>query len=165
MKKALVIGVTLLATLMIVFSVTAQPAEANTIIGECGGYVVSLGETGYFAEGWQGAIFVGTDANDEILGTQGADLILALPGNDVIRGFSGNDVICGGAGVDKLHGMNGHDILIGEAGVDTIFGGNGDDIMTGGAGPDKFIGGGGTDTATDFDTKDGDRQFQVEILD
>lgn len=165
MKRILVIGIALLAALMIIFSVTAQPAEATTVIGECGGYTVTLGDAGYFAQGWSGVIFVGTDKNDKILGTQGADLILALPGNDIVRGFSGSDVICGGAGVDKLHGMNGNDILIGEAGVDTIFGGNGNDIMTGGAGPDKFIGGGGTDTATDFDEKDGDRQYQVEVFD
>jgi hypothetical protein len=44
----------------------------------------------------------GTDKNDNLLGTFGADYIKGGAGNDQIAGFSGNDIVDGGDGSDTL---------------------------------------------------------------
>ena len=76
------------------------------------------------------AIINGTNASEEIIGTELADTISGwaitnLPGdqgpvddNDSLFGFAGNDILNGG---------NGHDFLIGDTGLDTLYGGNGND--------------------------------------
>ena len=108
---------------------------------------------------------VGTEENDSITGTAGADLVLGVNGSDVIGAAGGNDLVCGGNGNDTmtggadddtLDGGNGNDTLRGEAGADILRGGNGDDTLTGGTGADQFSGGSGADTATDVTAGDGD---------
>jgi len=87
----------------------------------------------------------GTAAGEQLLGTNGRDLIHGLGGNDTIFGFGGDDKFDGGDGDDYLSGGNGsfsgsgNDILIGGAGVDTLVGEDGDDLLLGGAGNDKYI--------------------------
>jgi Ca2+-binding RTX toxin-like protein len=78
------------------------------------------------------AIFIGTNGNDTLNGTNFFDRILGGVGNDVIRGFGGDDVISGGRGNDIVNGGAGDDRLDGGAGGDVIFGGTGDDVISGG---------------------------------
>jgi Ca2+-binding RTX toxin-like protein len=108
---------------------------------------------------------VGTDTNETLNGTEGADVIFGKNGNDTINGLGGNDLLCGGNGVgtisggegdDTLDGANGNDILKGDAGNDILRGSLGNDTLTGGANADQFSGGAGTDTATDFNAGEGD---------
>ena len=79
---------------------------------------------------------VGTDGDDVLRGTNGADVIMGLGGDDRIDGLNGDDVICGGAGDDDLRGSNGVDTLLGGFGEDDLSGGNGDDRLVGGPGRD-----------------------------
>jgi uncharacterized protein len=120
------------------------------------------------------AVQVGTDADEALTGTAGADLILGAPGDDTLDGLGGADVLCGGNGADTLNGGDGSDALDAEKGNDTLSGGDGNDILRGGpggdslfgnagndtltgdAGPDSFSGGAGTDTNTDFTPSQGD---------
>ena len=71
-------------------------------------------------------------------GTNGNDVIVGTTGADTINGGNGNDMICGapdGAttdGGDTINGGNGDDFIVGFLGNDTITGGNGDDGLVGG---------------------------------
>ena len=73
---------------------------------------------------------VGTESDDEIRGTRGADVIAGLGGDDELRGRRGDDIIDGGAGDDKVKG---------DAGDDVLNGGVGSDIYDGGVGADTFV--------------------------
>lgn len=73
--------------------------------------------------------FSGTDANDLIIGSAAADLIVDI---------NGNDCILGGGGDDTLEGGLGDDVILGGPGNDAIDGGLGTDICYGGPGLDTF---------------------------
>ncbi|MGI9622051.1 MAG: PQQ-dependent sugar dehydrogenase [Acidimicrobiales bacterium] len=117
--------------------------------------------------------FVGTDADEVIMGTPGADdihggggadLICGLGGADILRGGfgrdqiragrggdtvlggPGNDIIIGGPGNDELHGNGGADDISGSRGADVISGGAGHDRGAGGPGPDAVSGDNGRDS-------------------
>jgi Ca2+-binding RTX toxin-like protein len=95
------------------------------------------------------ATIVGTDGDDNIVGTEKADVIWAGPGDDTIHGGLGNDIVCGGAGDDLIHGGRGNDWLLGEAGTDRLFGDLGDDHVGGGSGDEDEVSGGlGIDTVS-----------------
>ena len=92
-------------------------------------------------------VIVGTDKNETLNGTSGADLIFGLLGRNTINGLGSSDLLCGGNGVDTLNGGEGDD---------TLYGNRGDDTLTGGPGVDFFSGGQGCDTVTDFTPGQGD---------
>ena len=71
--------------------------------------------------------------------------ITGSDGNDNLLGSSGADVLIGCAGNDSLDGGGGADVL-----ADTFFNcaGSGNDTFDGGTGPDSILGGPGTDTVT-----------------
>lgn len=54
----------------------------------------------------------GTESDDEIFGTTGADIISALDGNDSIYADAGDDLLDGGSGDDSLIGGTGSDTYI-----------------------------------------------------
>ena len=85
------------------------------------------------------SVEIGTRGNDEIVGTDAADIIIGRSGDDTLSGMGGDDILLGGRGAD---------VLIGGDGNDKVIGGSGDDAITGGAGGDKIIGGSGDDTIT-----------------
>ncbi|MEA2626861.1 MAG: serralysin, partial [Candidatus Binatota bacterium] len=105
----------------------------------------------------------GTEGDDVLIGTAGADVILGRGGDDSIYGNGGADTICGGdgddrisaggagdvihggRGADQIAGNSGDDILLGDVGDDVIHGGSGDDILIGQGGTDALIGGAGAD--------------------
>ena len=126
---------------------------------------------------------VGTNGDDVIKGTSGADTLHLLKGddkgygrggNDIIlgdeTGAGGNDFVSGGAGSDRLFGMAGKDTVNGDSGNDVVHGGDGVDVMNGGAGNDTlddaprggasagdhFNGGAGND---DIYSRDGKRDY------
>jgi Ca2+-binding RTX toxin-like protein len=89
----------------------------------------------------------GTDGNDNLIGTDFADIsIFGYAGDDTIRGKGGDDIIDAGAGDDWIYGEDGNDTMLGRDGRDIFYGGNGDDVAWGEAGNDWMWGGSGIDT-------------------
>jgi Ca2+-binding RTX toxin-like protein len=78
------------------------------------------------------------------------DTFIGSTANDHLLGFAGIDKLQGGNGNDTLDGGSDNDVVNGEAGNDSLLGGTGDDQLTGGAGEDTMDGGDGSDTY-DFD--------------
>ncbi|RCW80816.1 beta strand repeat-containing protein [Paracoccus lutimaris] len=72
----------------------------------------------------------GSNYDDRLLGSGGANILNAGNRNDVVIGAAGNDVLYGGTGNDTLDGGTGNDVLWGQAG---------NDILTGGTGADQFV--------------------------
>ena len=108
---------------------------------------------------------VGTDLDDTLTGTAGADLLIGLQGHDTLSGLGDGDLLCGGNGADTLSGGDGDDTLEGDRGIDTLSGGDGNDVLrggqgddslTGGDGADAFSGGPGVDANLDLTPGDGD---------
>ena len=101
----------------------------------------------------------GDDGDNEIIGTNSADVLRGLGGNDTLRGLGGNDQLFGDLGDDILFGGAGNDQLFGGGGEDSLFGGEGEDILSAtwmapfalalGFNPDEILidGGDGIDTA------------------
>ena len=80
----------------------------------------------------------GSNFNDTLTGTSGANQL---------HGGEGNDVIKGGGGDDFLDGGNGNDIIVSSIwGTSTLDGGAGDDTFKGVGHADTIIGGAGSDT-------------------
>ncbi len=71
----------------------------------------------------------GSNANELILGTAGADNLNA---------GSGNDCIIGGDSGDSLSGGGGNDVILGGLGDDSLRGDQGSDVCYGGPGNDSF---------------------------
>ncbi|NNE11440.1 MAG: hypothetical protein HKN41_04260 [Ilumatobacter sp.] len=109
-------------------------------------------------------LILGTDGDDELVGTNGNDLIVGLEGDDEIDGRGGDDVIIGCNGEDDIDGGSGDDFIFGDnpifgdleapggddeihagSGNDTVFGGPGDDDIEGGNGDDELFGQPGND--------------------
>lgn len=104
------------------------------------------------------------DADNEIWGHAGDDIIDGGGGNDVIFCGSGADYAWGGDGLDVIYGESGSDEMNGAAGDDWLMGGSGDDeldgdegndLLIGGSGNDSLDGGSGTDTANYGDSDSG----------
>lgn len=87
----------------------------------------------------------GGAGDDQIAGEGGTDSLFGEAGNDTIYGGSAVDKIDGGDGNDKLYGLGGNDIITGGAGDDTAFGGDNDDIIYGNDGSDTLYGENGND--------------------
>ncbi len=99
------------------------------------------------------------DGNDVVVGGDGDDHIIGGAGNDVIYAGAGNDIVFAGNGNDIVFGGSGNDRLFGEAGNDTLLGEQGNDLLAGGAGEDILRGGAGDDTLLgdeDDDTLEGE---------
>lgn len=92
------------------------------------------------------AIFMGDDTDENIVGTEGRDLISGAGGNDTLSGRGGNDFIDGGDGDDVISGGDGDDVIYGGSGDDIIRGDRGNDSIEGQEGLDTLDGGEGVDT-------------------
>jgi Ca2+-binding RTX toxin-like protein len=131
----------------------------------------------------------GTNDDDQIVGTAGADIIYAKDGDDEVQAQSGDDIIYGqddddtlqgGSGSDRIYGLDGDDFLYGDTGGNLLTGGGGNylgggkgndvlvgfvdsDVMKGGPGRDYFDCNEGTDQILDFnpdeDTKTQNCEF------
>ncbi|MEG4497977.1 calcium-binding protein [Microcoleus sp. F10-C6] len=103
-------------------------------------------------------LFIGDAADNNVTGTEFADIFSGGLGVDLFNGGAGNDSISGGAGNDSLFGNAGSDTLNGDEGNDTLIGGLGTNVLNGGAGADQFtfLGttAGGGDVITDYSIAD-----------
>lgn len=91
-------------------------------------------------------LLIGTVDGDDMDGRGGNDLITGLEDDDLLAGGTGSDVVRGGTGDDTVNGGAGDDLLFGEGGADIMEGGLGDDRLTGAGGADTLFGGDGEDT-------------------
>jgi Ca2+-binding RTX toxin-like protein len=82
----------------------------------------------------------GTESGDGTDTLSGFENILGSAYDDNLTGTDEANIITGGEGVDIIFGGAGDDILRGEAGNDTLVGGEGDDILSGGLGDDVLEG-------------------------
>ncbi len=99
------------------------------------------------------------DADNQLIGLGGDDVLKAGRGDDLLLGGTGRDALWGRAGDDVLAGDQGNDVLYGGTGNDRLTGGAGRDVLHGGAGADVFV----FDTATDSGpgyTRDSIRDFR-----
>ncbi len=101
-----------------------------------------------------GGGIIGTSGDDNLIGTNGSDIIRGLGGNDTLRGGNSNDILYGSDGNDLLEGGNSNDTLYGDRGNDTLLGGNGNDNLYGGDGNDYLDGGNDNDTLYGGDGND-----------
>ncbi|MDA8254092.1 MAG: hypothetical protein M0Z99_00375 [Betaproteobacteria bacterium] len=84
-------------------------------------------------------------SGEEIIGTDGKDLILGKNGNNIVKGLGGDDVIFEDGGNDIIDAGDGNDIVYSGADNDLVMGGNGDDAIYAGLGSDVVFGGDGHD--------------------
>ncbi len=95
-----------------------------------------------------GEELVGSDGDDVLVGGPDDDRIAGGAGDDTLIGAGGDDILDGGPGNDTLDGGPGHDVLVGDEGNDTLLGGPGNDRLDGGPGDDQIDGGAGDDVTT-----------------
>ena len=87
----------------------------------------------------------GNGADNEMIGTEGANFLQGGGGNDTLTGNGGDDRLSAGAGQDDLDGGEGNDNLDGGTGRDELAGGEGSDTLNGGDDDDALLGGTGAD--------------------
>ena len=85
------------------------------------------------------------NANKNIFGTPGNDVLVGTNGENTIIGFGGNDRIYGCGGNDSIIGNDGRNRIFGGSGNDSINGGRNNDLIVGGSGRDAINGSGGRD--------------------
>lgn len=152
-----------------VFTIVVYGKEGNDTIDLSGGFVGFTNQVRVFASGGDnddqifgppaitipptGHTLRGDDGNDEIVGSNGDDIIEG-GGNDIedrLSGGAGNDTIygCGPSpevdGQDRIRGGTGNDILYGNGGEDDIGGGDHDDWIYGNEQDDTLVGDEGRD--------------------
>jgi Ca2+-binding RTX toxin-like protein len=71
----------------------------------------------------------GTDAADDLVGTDQEDVIHASGGADYVSGLAAADVLYAGAGNDTVVGREGNDRIYGNTGSDTLVGEDGNDTI------------------------------------
>ncbi|MBC55890.1 MAG: hypothetical protein CL814_03040 [Confluentimicrobium sp.] len=89
---------------------------------------------------------IGSEIDDILAGSKGANTLDGLDGDDSLSGLGGNDILLGRTGNDKLIGGSGNDVLKGGGQKDTLKGNGGNDTLAGGKGVDTLTGGKGADT-------------------
>ncbi len=77
-------------------------------------------ETGTFTLAWSQCTIDGSSGNDNLVGTNGDDVICAGPGNDTISARRGNDIVLGEDGDDLAQLGGGNDQFDGGIGSDTV---------------------------------------------
>jgi Ca2+-binding RTX toxin-like protein len=109
--------------------------------GDRNGVMVNLG-AGTAMDGWGGVWamggmdsldsienVLGSQYNDHIIGSSGANLLDGGLSFDTLDGGAGNDTLDGGLADDSVAGGDGVDTFIDKQGADTLAGGAGDDIF------------------------------------
>ncbi|MFC1385690.1 MAG: calcium-binding protein, partial [gamma proteobacterium symbiont of Clathrolucina costata] len=89
------------------------------------------------------------NGDDDLTGTDVADLLEGRAGDDRLHGGAGDDTLTGGAGYDWIYGNDGNDRLDGGEGDDKLWGHAGDDHLISGEGggqwDQQLFGGDGND--------------------
>ena len=88
---------------------------------------------------------LGTESNDNIIGSPATDVVLAAEGADTLEGAGEGDYLLGGKGDDRILGEDANDIIGGNKGNDFVSGGVADDLVRGGKGNDQIFGDDGED--------------------
>ncbi len=113
-------------------------------------YQISDGTTSVEQEAFFNVVealpIIGTEADDNLLGTRCGELIDGRSGNDNIDAREGSDSVLAGGGHDHVVAGAGDDIVYGGTGDDIVLAGSGDDVVFGGAGNDRLLGEDGDDT-------------------
>ena len=68
-------------------------------------------------------------SKNKIFGTKGVDDLIGTDGKDVIKAKKGNDIITSLGGKDKIKAGKGDDIIISGEGKDKVWGGGGNDLF------------------------------------
>lgn len=89
---------------------------------------------------------IGTNNQDNLNGTNVADVISGEAGNDNINGNGGADILFGKEGDDNINGTKSSEQISGGEGNDLISGNGGNDIILGGFGDDDILLGSGSPT-------------------
>ena len=89
---------------------------------------------------------IGSDGDDVIDADHGKNEVSGGKGDDIIRGHNGNDLIHGDRDDDVVWGDQGEDVVYGDAGDDEVRGGLDNDRLFGGSGKDHLRGEQGNDT-------------------
>lgn len=88
----------------------------------------------------------GSRYDDELLGSERADVLDGRGGDDTLAGGAGRDALLSYQGDDRLDGGTGADMLISTRGSDTLDGGDGRDwLIAGSRWPTTMLGGDGFD--------------------
>ncbi len=105
---------------------------------------------------------IGRDVED-VIGTDGADVLIGSKAANELTGLGGADRLVGGKGADALLGGSGRDQLVPGAGADALDGGSGNDLLKArgggrddllcGAGKDRFSGDRGDRVGRDCDRR------------
>ena len=101
-------------------------------LGQASGVVQNIAPGATLAINGVIETLIGTQQNDVLSGSGGADFLAGLGGDDRIQGQAGHDVLFGGKGDDDLNGGSGLDILVGGLGADRLNSGSGEDILIAG---------------------------------
>ena len=133
------------ATVAAAPTVAAQDGPSGTYGPVSGAGTICNGQAATIIVQQSGLVTTGTDGDDVIIGTFGADTIDSGAGNDTICGHSGDDILIGGDGNDRIQGGSGNDDVRGGDGDDVIFGGTGNDTLRGEDGTDIVLGAAGDD--------------------
>ncbi|MEJ6398604.1 VCBS domain-containing protein [Yoonia sp. 208BN28-4] len=112
---------------------------ANTITGDDGS---DTADYSAFQRGLQINLTDGTTSGGATGNAAGNDVLVLI---ENIIGSNGDDVLLGDAQSNRFEGGTGNDRLSGRGGDDSIFGGDGDDSIWGGGGADVLSGGDGAD--------------------
>jgi Ca2+-binding RTX toxin-like protein len=128
---------------------------SDSLIGGLGSDILNGGKGDDLVDFTDAAAgFVNVDLSKGTASGDGTDTLISIEdvigsdGADIIIGSTAGNELTGGLGNDKLYGGGGSDILYAGTGDDVVDAGDGDDILIGGDGKgnDKYIGGAGTDT-------------------
>ncbi|HMV04935.1 MAG TPA: cadherin-like domain-containing protein [Accumulibacter sp.] len=92
-----------------------------------------------------GEEIVGSEGKDLILGKNGNNIVKGLGGDDVVFEDGGNDIVDGGDGNDLIYSGADNDLVMGGAGNDALYTGLGNDLAFGGDGHDAIFAEGGND--------------------
>ncbi len=140
-----VVGMATGDTLTDTFSYTITDG-LETSTADLGIVINGISEADQQLAGDEGAnVIHAAGGNDLVDAYEADDIIYGHGGNDGLNGGAGNDTIHGGAGLDFIYGDTGSDHLYGGDDTDAIFAGDDDDFAWGEGGGDNLDGGFGND--------------------
>lgn len=129
-------------SVLIIATLSSAIAASNTVDDSGAGYATRLITVNDLKPPECAALDLTTliVGSGNMTGTNDNDLMLGSSGADDMDGGRGDDCVVGGAGNDILKGSNNKDVLLGGDGDDVLRGGNQTDVCYGGPGTDTTDG-------------------------
>ncbi len=87
----------------------------------------------------------GDNGKNTFLGSDQQDVIVASGGADTVKTYRGDDKVCAGGGKDRVETGSGDDKVLADNGKDKVYAGSGKDKVKGSGGDDRLYGGSGKD--------------------